>query len=123
MMKNRRIARAIADVGMFEFRRQLAYKCTWYGSQLVVVSKTYPSSKICSSCGHKKKVLSLSKRDYVCEVCGLRIDRDLNAARNLVTVSLPETQTACGEDVRLYDSSGIMTQTSEKQEPNSSHRS
>jgi putative transposase len=123
MMKNRRIARAIADVGMFEFRRQLAYKCTWYGSQLVVVSKTYPSSKICSSCGHKKKVLSLSKRDYVCEVCGLRIDRDLNAARNLVTVSWPETQNACGEDVRLYDSSGIMTRTSEKQEPNSSHRS
>ncbi len=123
MMKNRRLARAIADVGMYEFRRQLEYKCKWYGSQLIVASRTYPSSKICSLCGCKKRDLSLSERVYVCEVCGLRIDRDLNAARNLVTVSLPETQTACGEDVRLVaDPMGwTEKQTSAKQEPNISH--
>ena len=107
MMKNRRLARAIADVGLYEFRRQLDYKCQWYGSQLIVASRFYPSSKMCSSCGHGKRELSLSEREYHCEACGLRIDRDLNAARNLVAVSLPETQNACGEDVRLGKSKKI----------------
>ena len=123
MLKNRRLARAIAEVGFFKFRRQLEYKCGWYGSQLVVAPRTYPSSKKCSSCGHKKNELTLSEREYHCEQCGLRIDRDLNAALNLVTVSLPETQTACGEDVRLVvDPLGLTEkQTSAKQEPNISH--
>ena len=123
MMKNRRLARAIADVGMYEFRRQLEYKCKWYGSKLVGASRTYPSSKMCSSCGHRKKDLSLSEREYHCEVCGLLIDRDLNAAHNLVAVSLPETQNACGEDVRLGKSIGLTEQTSVKQEPNISQGS
>ncbi len=119
MMKNRRLARTIADVGMNEFRRQLEYKCQWYGSTLYVAKRTFPSSKRCSRCGHKKKELLLSEREYECEECGLRIDRDLNAALNLVTVSLPETLTARGEDVRLDASShGICEkQTSVKQEP------
>ncbi len=47
MLKNRRLARVIADVGFYEFRRQLEYKCQWYGSELVVVSRTFPSSKMC----------------------------------------------------------------------------
>ena len=123
MMKNRRLSRAIADVGMYEFRRMLEYKCKWYGSQLVVAPRTFPSSKTCSSCGNKKKELALSEREYVCKACGLRIDRDLNAARNLVTVNLPETQTACGEDVRLGRSIGFKEQTSTKQEPSISHGS
>jgi len=120
MMKNRRLARAIADVGMYEFRRQLEYKCTWYGSELYLAPRMFPSSKRCSACGHKKKELSLSEREYECEECGLKIDRDLNAALNLVTVSLPETQNARGEDVRHYRKSSeiCMTQTSMKQEPN-----
>ncbi|MGD9395002.1 MAG: RNA-guided endonuclease TnpB family protein [Candidatus Thorarchaeota archaeon] len=122
MMKNRRLARAIGDVGFYEFRRQLEYKCQWYGSQLVVVPRTFPSSKLCSHCGHIKKELLLSEREYVCEQCGLQIDRDLNAALNLVTVSLPETLTACGEDVRLGGSSGLVERTSRKQEPNISPR-
>ena len=112
------LARAIADVGFYEFRRQLGYKCQWYGSRLHVVARTFPSSKRCSSCGHKKKELSLSEREYECEECGLRLDRDLNAALNLVTVSLPETLNARGEDVRLPVISSEMTkkQTSVKQE-------
>ena len=123
MMTNTRLARAISDVGMGEFRRQLEYKCQWYGSQLIIAPRTYPSSKTCSNCGNKKKELSLSEREYLCEACGIQVDRDLNAARNLVTVSLPETQTACGEDVRLVvDPLGLTEkQTSAKQEPNISH--
>jgi len=119
MMKNRRLSRAIADVGFYEFKRQLEYKCRWYGSQLVVAPQTFPSSKLCSCCGHRKKELSLSERVYICQQCGLMIDRDLNAALNLVTVSLPETQNACGEAVRLSaNSSRFAKQTSVKQEPN-----
>ena len=125
MLKNRRLARAIAEVGFYEFRRQLEYKCRWYGAQFIIAPRTYPSSKKCSRCGHKKKSLSLSEREYECEQCGLRIERDLNAALNLVTVSLPETLTACGEDVRLVvNPSGFAEKhTSAKQEPNINHGS
>jgi putative transposase len=119
MMKNRRLALVIADVGLYEFRRQLEYKCQWYGSELVIAPRTFPSSKLCSQCGHKKSKLPLSEREYHCVVCGLKIDRDLNAALNLVAVSLPETQNACGEDVRLLaDSLDLRKATSMKQEPN-----
>jgi len=118
MMKNRRLARVIADVGFYEFRRQLEYKCQWYGSELLVVSRTFPSSKMCSRCGHRKKELSLSERVYECEQCGLEIDRDLNAALNLVAVSLPETQNACQEEIRHSESSEICNAASMKQEPN-----
>jgi len=122
MMKNRKLARVIADVGFYEFRRQLEYKCGWYGSELVIVSRTFPSSKMCSQCGHRKKELSLSEREYHCEQCGFEIDRDLNAALNLVAVSLPETENACGEDIRLLaDSLSLQRATSEKQEPNINH--
>ncbi len=119
MMKNRRLARVIADAGFYEFRRQLEYKCGWYSSELVVVSRTFPSSKMCSRCGHRKKELSLSEREYHCEQCGLEIDRDLNAALNLVAVSLPETLNACGEELRLLaDSLNLQRAASMKQEPN-----
>ncbi|OLS20887.1 MAG: hypothetical protein ThorAB25_27630 [Candidatus Thorarchaeota archaeon AB_25] len=118
MMKNRRLARAILDVGWYEFRRQLEYKCRWYGSQLVIAPRAFPSSKTCSSCGHKKRELSLSEREYHCEKCGLDIDRDLNAALNLVAASWSETLNACGEDVRLCDSYGFAKQISVKQELN-----
>jgi putative transposase len=113
MLKNRKLSRAIADVGFYEFRRQLKYKCEWYGSKLIVAPRFYPSSKRCSGCGHVKKDLKLSERVYVCEECGLEIDRDLNAANNLVAASWTETQNACGEDVRLTSE-----QTSLNQEPN-----
>ena len=123
MLRNKRLARAIVDVGFYEFRKQLKYKCKWYGSELVVVSRTFPSSKLCSRCGHKKQELSLSEREYHCEECGLQIDRDLNAALNLVAVSMPETENACGEDVRLVaDSMNMQEAASRKQEPNISPR-
>jgi len=118
MLKNRRLARAVAYVRFYEFRRQLEYKCGWYGSELVVVSRTFPSSKMCSQCGHRKKELSLSEREYKCEQCGFQIDRDLNAALNLVAVSLPETQNACREEVRQSKSSEICNAALMKQEPN-----
>jgi putative transposase len=86
MLKNRRLARRLADAGFGELRRQLTYKCTWAGSRLVEADTFYPSSKTCSGCGHVKAKLPLSERTYRCGRCGLVADRDLNAARNLAAL-------------------------------------
>ena len=83
MMANHKLAASVADMGFFEFRRQLTYKCKLYGSSLVVVDRWFPSSKTCSNCGTKKETLSLSERMFECSHCGFKIDRDLNAAINL----------------------------------------
>jgi IS605 OrfB family transposase len=104
MVRNRRLARAIADSGLGELCRQLAYKSTWYGCRLVVADRFYPSSKTCSGCGWVKAKLTLAERTFSCEACGLRMDRDLNAARNLaklvqsVAQSGWETPNARGAD-------------------------
>jgi putative transposase len=82
MLKNHNLASAIADGGFYEFRRQLEYKCDWYGSQLTLIDQWYPSSQICSNCGHRQK-MPLNQRTYDCPNCGISIDRDLNAAINL----------------------------------------
>ncbi|MFI9837047.1 IS607 family element RNA-guided endonuclease TnpB [Nonomuraea sp. NPDC051941] len=86
MMRNRRLARAVADAGFGEIRRQLAYKTRWNGGTLVVADRWYPSSKTCSGCGAVKAKLPLRVRTYVCKSCGLSIDRDRNAAINLTTL-------------------------------------
>jgi len=83
MLANRKLAKAIADMGFYEFRRQLEYKCELYGSELVVVDRWFASSKTCSNCGTKKEALSLSERVFKCDHCGIEIDRDLNASINL----------------------------------------
>ncbi|WP_130340453.1 IS607 family element RNA-guided endonuclease TnpB [Micromonospora kangleipakensis] len=87
MLRNRRLARRIADAGFAELRRQLAYKTEWNGGRLVVADRWYPSSKTCSGCGAVKTKLALSERTYTCTTCGLVLDRDLNAARNLAALA------------------------------------
>jgi putative transposase len=77
MLKNRRLARHIAGVGMGEFRRQLEYKTSWAGGRAVVADRWYPSSKTCSACGAVKAKLRLAERTYHCDQCGLVLDRDL----------------------------------------------
>ncbi|NES01381.1 MAG: transposase [Okeania sp. SIO2F4] len=79
--RDQKLASAIADCGFYEFKRQLSYKCEWYGSELVIAPRFYPSSQICSQCGHKQK-MPLHKRTYKCERCGLETDRDFNVAVN-----------------------------------------
>jgi putative transposase len=83
MLANHKLAKAIADMGFYEFRRQMEYKSELYGSQLIIVDRFYPSSKTCSNCGAIKELLPLSERAFYCEHCHLKIDRDLNAAKNL----------------------------------------
>lgn len=83
MMKNHKLAKAIQELGLYEMRRQIEYKAKWYEREVVFVSRWFPSSKKCSCCGNIKHNLKLSDREYICENCGLVIDRDENAAINI----------------------------------------
>jgi IS605 OrfB family transposase len=94
MLGNRRLARRIADAGFGQLRRQLGYKTTWMGGVLVQADTFFPSSKTCSGCGHVKAKLPLSERTYRCERCGLVVDRDLNAARNLAQLVAEDLEAA-----------------------------
>ena len=124
MVRNRRLARAISDAGMAELRRQLTYKSSWYGSRLVVADQFYPSSKTCCGCGWVKAKLTLAERTFTCEACGLVIDRDLNAARNLaklvqsVAQSGWETPNARGADQKSQRAGQVVM----KREAGTEHR-
>lgn len=97
MMRNRRLARHVAGAGLAELRRQIEYKARWAGVHLHVADRWYPSSKTCSGCGVVKAKLRLSERTYRCDACGLVLDRDLNAARNLAALVHRETSSpSCG---------------------------
>ena len=96
-MANRKLAKAIADMGFYEFRRQLEYKCKLYGSNLIVIDRWFPSSKTCSNCGTVKESLNLSERVFNCVDCGASLDRDLNAAINISKCAVSSTVLACGE--------------------------
>jgi putative transposase len=103
MMKNKRLAGAIQDGGFFEFRRQLEYKTKWYGSKLIVIDRFFPSSKMCSCCGNIKQDLKLKDRVYICEKCGMKKDRDVNAAININNYfAVSSTVNACGELNKPY---------------------
>ena len=83
MMRNRKLARAIADAGMSGFLTKLEYKCVWYGAEFVKADRWFPSSKLCAHCGWKNDDLTLSDREWWCGGCGALNERDYNAAVNL----------------------------------------
>ena len=96
MMRNRHLARSIADAGFAEFRRQLEYKSVMTGAKVVVIDRFFPSSKTCSQCGQIHD-MKLSDRVMVCD-CGNVLDRDLNAAMNLRNKAASYAVPACGEE-------------------------
>ena len=98
MLKNHKLAQAVADSNFAEIRRQLSYKAQWHGTHLVVVNRFYPSSKTCSACGYIKEELSLRERTYICQSCGLVLDRDVNAAVNLLNEAMRTTASSAGID-------------------------
>ena len=120
MLKNHRLASAIADCGFYEFKRQLEYKSTWYGSTVVKVDRFYPSSQLCSRCNHRQK-MPLKRRVFNCGNCGTTLDRDYNASINLErwheSIDYPKTASsagfACGGSNKL---NGIAVKDSVKQE-------
>ncbi|WP_208869462.1 IS607 family element RNA-guided endonuclease TnpB [Micromonospora cremea] len=87
MLRNRRLARHIADAGFAELRRHLHYKTEWNGGRLIMADRWFPSSKTCSGCGTVTTKLALAERTYTCTTCGLTLDRDLNAAINLAALA------------------------------------
>jgi putative transposase len=91
MLKNHKLAQAISDSNFGEIRRQLEYKSSWHGVHLVVIDRFYPSSKTCSACGWIDEDQDLSDRIFICHECGLVIDRDLNAAINILNEALRTT--------------------------------
>ena len=119
MLRNQHLSRSIADAGWGEFRRMLEYKTIWYGSELVIAPRFYPSTKTCSACGHIKTEMPLGQRVFRCEACGAEIGRDLNAARNLASLvagSSLETLNACGAEGSGQEN-GLVKPAAAKQEP------
>ncbi|MCX4627789.1 RNA-guided endonuclease TnpB family protein [Streptomyces sp. NBC_01443] len=98
MVKNHKLARAITDAAWGELRRMLQYKTAWYGRELIIVDRWFPSSKLCSVCGAIADQMPLNVREWTCESCGTTHDRDENAAINLLAAGLAVA--ACGADVR-----------------------
>ena len=88
MLKNHCLAKSIADCSWSKFVEFLKYKADWYGRTIVQIDRFFPSSKLCSSCGNTKKDLKLKDREYCCDSCGITIDRDYNAALNILKEGL-----------------------------------
>jgi putative transposase len=121
LMKNHKLAQAIADASWSELVRQLEYKCQWYGRTLVKIDRWFPSSKRCGKCGHIVDKLPLDIREWDCPECGTRHDRDINAAQNILAAGLAVI--VCGANVRpdRHESKGQLrkTRNGKKQKPKS----
>ncbi|WP_329347960.1 transposase [Streptomyces sp. NBC_01261] len=113
LLKNGTLARAISDASWTELRSMLEYKCAWYGRELVVIDRWFPSSKLCGTCGTVAAKMPLTVRTWTC-ACGAVHDRDINAARNIKAAGLAVS--ACGDGVRPQGSTPG-GQSSVKQEP------
>ena len=89
LMQNHNLAKAISEVSWSEFRTMLTYKCKWKGRELIIAPSNYASSQLCSNCGNKSsQTKDLSCRTYVCSVCGMVMDRDINASKNLLKLAM-----------------------------------
>lgn len=89
MIKNHKLAKSIADASWSEFRRMLEYKAKWYGREIIIAPVSYASSQLCSNCGNKSsQTKDLSCRTYICPVCGMILDRDINASKNLLKLAM-----------------------------------
>jgi putative transposase len=84
MLKNHKLSKSISDASWSTFVTMLEYKCDWYGKVLVKINRFFPSSKTCSSCGHKEDKMPLKIREWTCPSCGSKHDRDLNASINIL---------------------------------------
>ncbi|MFG2376904.1 RNA-guided endonuclease InsQ/TnpB family protein [Streptomyces sp. NPDC048504] len=114
LLKNGTLARAISDASWTHLRSMLEYKCAWYGRELVVIDRWFPSNKLCGAGGTVAAKIPLNARAWTCD-CGAVHDRDINAARNILAAGLAVS--ACGAGVRPQRESSRTGQSSVKQEP------
>lgn len=117
--RNHHLAKSVSDASWSKFVTMLEYKAKWYGKPLVKIDRFYPSSKTCYHCGHVKEDLALSDRYYTCPNCGELIDRDLNAAKNILDEGLRNRSAGTvdytdGEGVRLACKHSLMKSESHK---------
>lgn len=115
MAKNHKLAKAIHDASMSEFRRCIEYKAKWYGVEVVIADRWFPSSKVCSECGCIKNNLTLNDRAYECEHCDSVMDRDLNAAINLKNTASSVEIYAHGDNSIPDSTESVGCRRSEKQ--------
>jgi len=101
------LSKPIADASWGELGRQLRYKAAWQGIAVLEADRYYPSSRTCSGCGSIKPFLRLSERTFKCEACGLTLDRDINAPRNLEGLAAKRAASACGGGVSLGASQAV----------------
>lgn len=118
MEQNRHLARSVADMGFFEFRRQLEYKAAWRGSRVVFADRWFASSKTCSGCGAVADSLPLAIREWQCPSCGAFHDRDVNAAINLKNMAVSSTASACGGEGTGQGPTALVKPAPMKQETN-----
>jgi putative transposase len=129
-MKKTNMGKSISDASWATFTAQLDYKCNWYGKTIVKIDRFYPSTQLCSNCGHRDGKKSLNIRDWICPVCGSHHDRDINAAVNILQKGFSDltgepidyqksaelVDYRRGEDVRLLDASHHLAASMKRQE-------
>ncbi|MER6808561.1 RNA-guided endonuclease TnpB family protein [Spirillospora sp. NPDC000708] len=115
MVRTQSLARSISDAAWSEFRRMLEYKAGWYGREVIAVDRWFPSSKLCSTCGTLKDKMPLNVREWTCDGCAATLDRDVNAARNLLAAGLAVS--VCGAGVRPQRESSRTGPSATKQKP------
>ncbi|MEU8798778.1 RNA-guided endonuclease TnpB family protein [Spirillospora sp. NPDC048819] len=113
MVRNHSLARAISDAAWRDLRTMLEYKADWYGRELIVIDRWFPSSRLCSQCGTSTEKMPLDVREWRCD-CGAVHDRDVNAARNVLAAGLAVS--ACGAGVRPQREPSRTGQSATKQE-------
>ncbi|WP_330350172.1 RNA-guided endonuclease InsQ/TnpB family protein [Streptomyces sp. NBC_00582] len=114
LVKNGRLARAISDVAWTDLRMMLEYECAWYGRELVVIGRFFPSGTQCGNRGTVREKLPLNVREWTCDNCGAVHDRDANAARDILAAG--PAASACGDGVRPQRESSRTGRSSVKQE-------
>ena len=112
MMKNHKLARVIGEASWYSFVNMLQYKGKWKGCNIIQIDQFYPSSKTCSVCNWKKEDLKLSDRSWICPNCGTAHDRDINAAKNILTYGLSLKSISSGtEDYKRREAKKIFKKT------------
>lgn len=88
LLHNHKLAKSIADVSWANFVNKLEYKAKWYGKEIIKIDRLYPSSQICSVCGHRDGKKTLDVREWTCPICHAHHDRDINASKNILAEGL-----------------------------------